>query len=365
MAHVQTLSLAAIIVVVTIVIIVIALISATRGRRTRRVSRASSSEDFSRLEVRAGKKSHRQPKQKCCPRYLDAPPCPNIGLGARCSVDANCAVGLACLDGSCVCAPPNLVTAPVTTILDNDATVSWQASANADYYDLYLYRETDDPATDAPLEIVRFLAATTYTFLDLALGTYEVRIFAGSNGCGRADDFTLATFTIECFTDANCTSDPSLPTCRLGKCGLLQCQDTDGCPPGHRCLDGFCSKLVCQTPGTLCRDLPPLPLITNVQVTPVTATKFLITWDDIPEALRYGIQFSLTGTINGVPFPQIVTGFSSTRIPSLEVETASRDGIVITSLVHSVYWINACLCFSANYYPILIPGFPIPPFPTP
>lgn len=197
--------------------------------------------------------------------------------------------------------------APIVTVTEQDIetiVVDWTTVANADYYDLFLYRQLATPQQLDPVEVVRFIRGfTTLTFSELVPGNYTVIMQSASDECGLSELNGSATATIQIGCDANTQCGPDAPFCQPnGQC--IECLTNDNCPPASNCQNNTCVNTVGQgldqscvtdlncAQGLACQNLTcvcPKPPVVEINSTITTGNDAVISWAASPGADYYEV----------------------------------------------------------------------------
>lgn len=243
MATVAGLSLSAGIGLVILIVIIVVIIIAIRNARGDSPSSSSGSSDWidrrrrkykndhryrvkgaiendeERFEVEHARHTHKKKHHKCKDSHSKSSSSSSSsdskskshsddfcfrqgGLGDICLIGQDCAIGLTCLNGRCVCPTPAATT--ITPLIVNPTTrtaiVNWTPVIGANVYRLVLRRT--DPASAVDEVTLTNPATTSFTFNNLELGvSYFVEITTGSSSCGfspTAQRVASAPFTIPC-----------------------------------------------------------------------------------------------------------------------------------------------------------------------
>ena len=146
-----------------------------------------------------------------CPAVPPCPNCPNCtcpqppgGILTNCTVNTQCANGLICQSGQCVCPQ---VAAPTVTVTRPGGIVtwSWPAVIGAESYNVIVY----GPCYTA--EFFNQTATSGSTVTPVCAGTYTVSVQANSANCGSGP-FTSSSTSL-CTTSVDCPS--GTPTCNV------------------------------------------------------------------------------------------------------------------------------------------------------
>lgn len=183
------------------------------------------------------KKKHQGGYCPDCPSCSSCPDCPPMcpeqcpecprcgsGIGGNCEMNTDCASGLRCDQGTCVCPtpnPPSNLTAAV--VFDQSGPgfrlqITWTAVTGADFYNIFVMGPTSQTYLDYSM--------TSVTTPILLPGMYSVKVFAGTDQCGTSEVFAGAS-EIEI--------DP-VPG------GI--CSQNSECPSNQFCFNGTCTFLV-------------------------------------------------------------------------------------------------------------------------
>ena len=186
----------------------------------------------------------KQEKRGYSPESCDHSPeekcekCKDGGLGANCRISNDCACGLACQGGECVCPKPPPPQLTVQLSNTNDLVVTWPPVPGADYYDLYLVNSLGNIVS-----IQLFFVGTVITFPNLPEGVYNVFAFSGSEQCGMLAQFSQSVGVSigSCTTNTDCPLNK--PICDAGVC--LQCVTNEDCGGNLICTNNQCTSPQC------------------------------------------------------------------------------------------------------------------------
>lgn len=169
---------------------------------------------------------HRHGRKKC-------KKCRKGGLRSKCRKNTDCACGLTCQGGKCVCPKPPPPSVTVQVGQGGDLIVTWPEVPGADYYDLYLMT-----SQGVVVAIQLFFEGNNFVFENLLPGSYFIFVFSGSNDCGMAAQYTQTDIVIiqPCRSSEECP--PERPYCSNGRC--VQCTSSNQCPQGYSCLANQC-----------------------------------------------------------------------------------------------------------------------------
>lgn len=207
----------------------------------------------------------------------NCPQCKDGGLGARCTVDTDCACGLKCQGRECICPKPPPPTLHIQRT-GTSITVTFSPVPGADYYNVFLF-----DANGVAHAIQLFTNQTVLTFPDLPPGSFHVFAFSGSNQCGSLQQFSQSDIIVllPCVTDMDCPN-PTASHCLLGTC--VQCLTPVDCPQGQTCnlLNNTCVPTCnlstdCLTPDTICTNgqcVCPTPVITGMTISNMTGASW-------------------------------------------------------------------------------------------
>jgi hypothetical protein len=221
-------------------------------------------------DCRDCKKKHKRDCdcEECCPKCLG-------GIGARCFIDQECASGLNCEDGQCVCPKlpgPQEINADFAKVGPAvwNLNVTWSAVPGASSYHVII--EGTSSAN------FMFYNGTSLTLEDVPLGGVTVTIYTVSENCGEGEPTTAGPFGIgeQCLTDQDC---------QFGYCNGQQCVQcvTDGqCPIGHFCQDNQCVCTKLPGPQEINADF------VKISIDPAV-WNLTVTWSAVPGASSYNI----------------------------------------------------------------------------
>lgn len=171
------------------------------------------------------------PQNCTCDTCKSNPTCKKGGLAYECDTNEDCACGLACQGGRCVCPKPPPPQLHIQSFASS-ITVTWSPVTGADYYDVYLF---DSNAIAYGVHL--FFTNTVITFSNLPPQTYYAIVFSGSNMCGSLQQFSQ-TGEIGiggCEISADC---PGQQICSNQTC--VECVQNSNCPDGNVCENNIC-----------------------------------------------------------------------------------------------------------------------------
>jgi hypothetical protein len=276
-----------------------------RSGRRFRVKAAANGDQQDRFEVKRSRHRRSRSRSRRNSASEDNTFIPQ-GLGQFCLASPDCASGLACENGKCVCPQPPTPTVTAVTQGTDSIVASWTSVPGGDFYEVILYRVIG-PNQLNPVEVVTVSGRTTITFGGLVPGNYQVFVRAGSNACGITirtiagiDNVTLGvgcTLDNQCPANSVCRGGFCVPTTTLTGRGIGEtCPNAGDCATGLTCDQGQC---ICRTPvgpGT-------------VTLTPGnTPDSFIVTWSPATGATIYQVTLFRFG-----PGPGVETRVAPTR----------------------------------------------------
>lgn len=138
------------------------------------------------------------------------------GIAQACTADNNCAIGLTCSNGECICPQPgpvaNVTLTPGTE--PNSIVATWSVSARATVYQVTLFQLSLTTALETRLPPIRRISSptTTATFTNLTAGaSYFVEVVTGSQACGISSTDATTRSPITLLPLQACTGLPPAP----------------------------------------------------------------------------------------------------------------------------------------------------------
>lgn len=209
------------------------------------------------------------PANCTCDSCNQTPNCKKGGLQNLCQTNDDCACGLACEGGRCVCPKPPPPQLHIQSS-GSSITITWSPINGADYYDIYLF-----DANAIAYGVHLFFTNTVITFNNLPPAYYYAIAFSGSNACGSLQQFSQSSqiAIYGCMSSVECPGNQICSNATCVECAVNgHCQDGNvcqnntcvpgcdidaDCPPNQLCVNGNC-QYECQNNqdcplGNLCQ----------------------------------------------------------------------------------------------------------------
>lgn len=171
-----------------------------------------------------------------CPTCATCPECPSMcpqqcpqcskcggGIGGNCEMNTDCASGLRCDQGECVCPTPNPPSNLTATPVFDQAgpgfrlQIAWSPVTGANLYNIII-------SGPSPQTYFNYTGTSVTTPL-LLPGTYSIKVFAGTTQCGTSEiSSNVSEIVVSPVPNGICARDNQCPTnqfCFQGTCAYF------------------------------------------------------------------------------------------------------------------------------------------------